>query len=149
MLATVGTVIGTAYLLLMLKNVVFGPLREPASPAPVASPHSASLPLETAGLPASVNPVRKLISPINWHEMAGIGPLMVLMVAFGVFPRPNLRPDPTGRCHDYRRRSNATRPRRQGIEPVGCSAGNPEVTRRQGPPHHPLDQSKLARGSPS
>ena len=31
-----------------------------------------------------------MIAPIGWHEIAGMTPLMVLIVAIGVFPRPFL-----------------------------------------------------------
>jgi NADH-quinone oxidoreductase subunit M len=71
-------VLGACYLLLMLRKVVFGPLIEPAhqvatgaAPAPHASAHATC-------------------APVGWHEIAGLTPLMVLIVAIGVFPRPFL-----------------------------------------------------------
>jgi NADH-quinone oxidoreductase subunit M len=84
-LAAVGTVIGTAYLLVMLKNMVFGPLHEPA-PAAGADSVATVAPSTVDGSGSDQVPSRVLIGPITWFEMAGVAPLMVLIVAFGVFP---------------------------------------------------------------
>jgi NADH-quinone oxidoreductase subunit M len=73
-LAATGMVFGTVYLLLMLKNIVFGPLHEPSTAA------------ATAGQPMGAVQA----GPIAWHEIAGLAPVMVLIVAFGVIPGPIL-----------------------------------------------------------
>ena len=67
--AALGMILGAYYLMLMLQRVLFGPLREPAT-------HDGA-----HGHPA---PVR----PVGWHEVAGLAPLMALIVAIGVYPRP-------------------------------------------------------------
>jgi NADH-quinone oxidoreductase subunit M len=60
-----GMILGAYYLMLMLQRVLFGPLREPGG-----EHHHA--------------PCR----PVGWHEIAGLAPLMVLIVAIGVYPKP-------------------------------------------------------------
>jgi len=71
-LATLGMILGAYYLLLMVQRVFFGPLLEP-------SVHSHG-DAETAHHAA--------VRPVGWHEIAGLAPLMVLIVAIGVFPKP-------------------------------------------------------------
>ena len=72
-LAAVGMVLGAYYLLIMLQRVLFGPLREPAG-------HDSHGHDE----PHRAEPIR----PVGWHEIAGLAPLMVLIVAIGLYPRP-------------------------------------------------------------
>ena len=77
-LGATGMVLGACYLLWMLRKVIFGPLLEPA--------HQ-----DTAGsAPPTTPPGHNVCSPVGWHEIAGLTPLMVLIVAIGVFPRPFL-----------------------------------------------------------
>ena len=66
--ATVGMVLGAYYLLTMLQKVVFGPLKEPAT-------HGH----ESHG-----------VRPLGWHEIAGLTPLLVLIVLIGIYPKPFL-----------------------------------------------------------
>jgi NADH-quinone oxidoreductase subunit M len=66
--ATLGMILGAYYLLLMLQKVVFGPLKEP-----ITSVTSAT----AAG-------------PIGWPMIAGLTPLMVLIVWIGIVPKPFL-----------------------------------------------------------
>ncbi len=61
----------------MLRKVVFGPLREPNHDTSHDSVHGEAN--ERHG---------HVIRPIGWHEVAGLAPLMVLIVAIGVYPRP-------------------------------------------------------------
>jgi NADH-quinone oxidoreductase subunit M len=72
-LAATGMVLGACYLLWMLQRVLFGPLREP---------HSDSV----HGLHGAAEGVR----PVGWHEIAGLTPLMVMIVLIGVCPAPFL-----------------------------------------------------------
>lgn len=90
-LAVLGMILGAYYLLWMVQRVVFGPLREPASHG-----HSHSVPPPLAGgsddhakhdAHGSVSTAR----PIGWHEVAGLTPLMVLIVLIGVWPEPFFR----------------------------------------------------------
>jgi len=74
-LGATGMILGACYLLWMLRVVVFGPLREPAHEAVVGTPPSAAAPVHGA------------VAPVGWHEIVGLAPLMVLIVAIGVFPR--------------------------------------------------------------
>jgi len=68
-----GMILGACYLLWMLRKVVFGPLREPADHehAGGGNDHAA-------------------VRPIGWHEIAGLAPLMALIVLIGVVPGPFL-----------------------------------------------------------
>jgi len=72
-LGATGMILGACYLLWMLRKVVFGPLREPADheQAGEGQQHAA-------------------IRPVGWHEIAGLAPLMVLIVLIGVIPGPFL-----------------------------------------------------------
>lgn len=76
--STLGMILGGYYLLLMLQKVVFGPLKEPVDHAHHAS-HGAA---ETHGQGG--------VRPLGWHEIAGLTPLMVLIVVIGVYPKPFL-----------------------------------------------------------
>jgi NADH-quinone oxidoreductase subunit M len=69
LLGALGMILGAYYLLLMLQRVIFGPLREP----------------DGSGLQAHAPGA---IRPVGWHEVLGLAPLMVLIVAIGVYPRP-------------------------------------------------------------
>ncbi|MGA2700982.1 MAG: NADH-quinone oxidoreductase subunit M [Isosphaeraceae bacterium] len=68
-----GMILGACYLLWMLRKVVFGPLREPAD-----HEHSGGGNDHAA------------VRPIGWHEIAGLAPLMALIVLIGVVPGPFL-----------------------------------------------------------
>jgi NADH-quinone oxidoreductase subunit M len=71
-LAATGMIFGAYYLLWMLQCVIFGPLREPhAHGHGHAGDHGA-----------------EAIRPVAWHEIAGLAPLMILIVAMGVYPKP-------------------------------------------------------------
>jgi NADH-quinone oxidoreductase subunit M len=67
-LGATGMILGAYYLLWMLQKVIFGPLREP---------HHEGHEHGTAA-----------IRPVEWHEIAGLTPLMVLIVLIGVLPMP-------------------------------------------------------------
>jgi NADH-quinone oxidoreductase subunit M len=70
-LSATGMILGAYYLLWMLQRVIFGPLREPhAHSHHVGDSHAAA------------------IRPVGWHEIAGLGPLMIMIVLIGVYPRP-------------------------------------------------------------
>ena len=68
-----GMILGACYLLWMIRKVVFGPLREPADHehAGGGNDHAA-------------------VRPVGWHEIAGLAPLMALIVLIGVVPGPFL-----------------------------------------------------------
>ena len=77
-LASLGMILGGYYLLLMLQKVAFGPLKEP---------HAHGLGHhETHDAGAGHGGIR----PLGWHEIAGLTPLMVLIVLIGVYPKPFL-----------------------------------------------------------
>jgi NADH-quinone oxidoreductase subunit M len=75
-LAATGMILGACYLLWMVRKVIFGPLNEPV-------PHEGLQPDSADAPPAHV-----AVWPVGWHEIAGLAPLMVLIVAIGVYPRP-------------------------------------------------------------
>jgi len=76
-LASLGMILGAYYLLLMLQKVVFGPLKEPNGQG-----HSHETHGESHGHGA--------IRPLGWHEIAGLSPLMALIVLIGIYPKPFL-----------------------------------------------------------
>ncbi len=73
-LASIGMIVGAWYLLWMLQRVFFGPLHEPHGHNHEASHGALSTPPD--------------IRPIGWHEIAGLTPLMIMIVFIGVFPQP-------------------------------------------------------------
>jgi NADH-quinone oxidoreductase subunit M len=79
-LGATGMIFGACYLLLMLKKVIFGPLVEPAL-------HAAAL-----GQPIDPGHLHPPCPPVGWHEVAGLAPLMGLIVLIGVYPQPFLEP---------------------------------------------------------
>jgi NADH-quinone oxidoreductase subunit M len=64
-----GIILGAYYLFVMLQRVVFGPLREPEHHGHEQS-HDTQVP------------------PVRWYEIAGLAPLLVLIVLIGVYPKP-------------------------------------------------------------
>ncbi len=72
-LGATGMILGACYLLWMLRKVVFGPLREPVDHA-----HG------------SGSDGHLTIRPLGWHEVAGLTPLMVMIVLIGLVPGPFL-----------------------------------------------------------
>jgi NADH-quinone oxidoreductase subunit M len=92
-LAAIGMILGAYYLFLMLQRIVFGPLREPVAHghhsehvvAPSTDPHPDPDP-HAHDAHGSASTAR----PIGWHEIAGLTPLMVLIVLIGIYPRPFL-----------------------------------------------------------
>jgi NADH-quinone oxidoreductase subunit M len=77
-LAATGMILGACYLFWMLLKVVFGPLREPAA-AEHGSGHGEAGAEHADGHPAG-------IAPVGWHEVAGLSPIMALIVLIGVMP---------------------------------------------------------------
>jgi NADH-quinone oxidoreductase subunit M len=75
-LASLGMILGAYYLLLMLQKVVFGPLKEPTG-------HGHDDPHGEGSAHGGVRPV-------GWHEIAGLSPLMALIVLIGIYPKPFL-----------------------------------------------------------
>ena len=73
-----GMILGACYLLWMVRKVLFGPLLEPV-------PHSG--PGEAITVSASSHGV---VRPVGTHEIAGLAPVMFLIVAIGLYPRPVL-----------------------------------------------------------
>jgi NADH-quinone oxidoreductase subunit M len=74
-LASTGMILGACYLFWMLRKVVFGRLVEP-----VHDDHSSA-----AGADGHA-----AVRPVGWHEIAGLAPLMALIVVIGVLPGPFL-----------------------------------------------------------
>jgi NADH-quinone oxidoreductase subunit M len=79
-LGATGMILGAYYIFWMLQKFVFGPLREPHVHGDVAEGHGSE---------------PHHIRPVGWHEIAGLTPIMVLIVVIGVYPKPffdRLRP---------------------------------------------------------
>ena len=81
-LAAVGMVLGAYYLLHMLQRVIFGPLREPGGHNLHGHDHAA----HDAGIDTP-----EAVRPIGAHEIAGLAPLLVLIVVIGLYPAPIFR----------------------------------------------------------
>ena len=79
-LAATGMILGGYYLLLMLRRVMFGPLREPSEHGHDAHDHATP--------ESGHDDPHEAVRPVGWHEIAGLAPLMFLIVAIGVYPRP-------------------------------------------------------------
>ena len=78
-LSSLGMILGAYYLLWMLQRVIFGPLHEPHAHPAVGEPAEAG---HAGGSHEAA------VRPLGWHEVAGLTPLMVLIVVIGVFPGP-------------------------------------------------------------
>jgi NADH-quinone oxidoreductase subunit M len=76
-LASLGMIVGAYYLLVMVQNIVFGPLKEPADLGHGHEAHDAGQ-------------AHGGIRPVGWHEIAGLAPLMALIVLIGIYPKPFL-----------------------------------------------------------
>ena len=90
--AAVGMILGAYYLFWMVQRVVFGPLREPASHGHSLG-HGALPPVAGGSDDHTGHDAHGGAStarPIGWHEVAGLTPLMVLIVLIGVWPAPFL-----------------------------------------------------------
>jgi NADH-quinone oxidoreductase subunit M len=107
-IASIGMILGAWYLLLMLRRVLFGPLVEPHAHGESRA-HGA-------------HPVR----PIGWHEIAGLAPLMVLIVAIGVYPKPI-----------FDRIGPPLRAISAGFPTIDELPGSPQLTQRQTPARAP------------
>ena len=86
--AAIGMILGAYYLLLMVQRVVFGPLREPV-------PHGHEVHAPESSDSHDAHGTVSTMRPIGWHEIAGLTPLMALIVGMGVYPGPffaRLRP---------------------------------------------------------
>jgi NADH-quinone oxidoreductase subunit M len=81
-LAATGMILGAYYLLWMVQCVVFGPLREPHGDVPYFGPDHAREHAHDHDSHAAA------VRPVGWHEIAGLTPVMVLIVLIGVYPRP-------------------------------------------------------------
>jgi NADH-quinone oxidoreductase subunit M len=79
-LGATGMILGAFYLFWMVRRVLFGPLREPE----VHDDHgdATTPPADGHAAPHAACP------PLGWHEIAGLAPLMFLIVAIGIYPRP-------------------------------------------------------------
>ena len=84
-IGSLGMILGAWYLLWMIQRVVFGPLREPGGHA---HGHDQSHDHDHDHDHAHSEPAP--VRPVGWHEIAGLTPLMVLIVVIGVWPRPFL-----------------------------------------------------------
>jgi hypothetical protein len=81
-------ILGAFYLLWMLRRVIFGPLREPTSHDNHAG-GTTGPPHQPAGAGAHDHDHGHMsCPPVGWHEIAGLAPLMFMIVAVGVYPRP-------------------------------------------------------------
>ena len=100
--AATGMILGAYYLLWMVQCVLFGPLREPHHDS--GHGHSAE-----QGDDHGTEAVR----PVGWHEIAGLAPLMALIVAIGVYPAPfleRIRPSVAVIASKFERRPSRGRP---------------------------------------
>jgi len=119
-LASIGMILGAYYLLWMLQRVVFGPLHEPHGHGHGNGEPSHHAAAGHGGADAHAGAVR----PVGWHEIAGLTPLMVLIVLIGVYPAP---------IFDRTRPTVASiRASYQKLEDAEDAAQNPMIPRRSG-----------------
>jgi len=127
-LAATGMILGACYLFWMLRKVLFGPLLEP-------HPHAAP------GEPISAHALTSTAVPlVGMHEIAGLAPLMILIVVIGVYPRPFLEQmQPTlariDRTTQERRAAEGriVRPPALKAETVGGGSAGTATTSSSGP----------------
>jgi NADH-quinone oxidoreductase subunit M len=123
-LATFGVVLAAVYLLKMIAETLWGPVRDPANAS---------------------------VSDLTGREVAALLPLAVLMLWIGVAPAAFLEPsrpaleETLGR---YQARAEAPAPLEAVLAPVAAPRGLPEVAttdgRTQGPPLHPDEPAAAA-----
>lgn len=93
-LAALGMILGAYYLFWMLQRIVFGPLREPAVHGHAHGAGAGPLPPVAGGSDDhgghDAHGHASTTRPIGWHEIAGLTPLMILIVLIGVRPAPFL-----------------------------------------------------------
>ncbi len=82
-IACIGMVLGAYYLLLLLRRVLFGPVHEPGG-----HDHGDSHDHAAHDAHHHDHADHHKVRPLGWHEIASLAPLMVLIVAIGVYPRP-------------------------------------------------------------
>jgi NADH-quinone oxidoreductase subunit M len=85
-LGTTGVVLGAWYMLSMIQQAFFGPLREPADEG-------------------------HIVRDMNWREILAVGPICVLCLWIGVMPQPllkTIRPDVDAIVELYEEASQAT-----------------------------------------
>src|SRR5262249_41762090 len=82
-LGATGMILGAFYLIWMLRRLIFGPRREPSA-------HDGQGDGKAQGDQLAGPPDHGHVAcpPLGWHEIAGLAPLMFLIVAIGVYPRP-------------------------------------------------------------
>jgi NADH-quinone oxidoreductase subunit M len=83
-IAAAGMILGACYLLWMVRVLVFGPLKEPLAHGGVEAHGAEAHGAEDHG----GGPNGAVVPPVGWHEIAGLGPLLALIVLIGVFPSP-------------------------------------------------------------
>jgi NADH-quinone oxidoreductase subunit M len=136
-LAAVGMVLGAYYLLHMIQRVLFGPLREPG--AHVADGGHGDAHAHGHGHGHDQADAAHAVAPIAWHEVAGLTPLMVLIVLIGVYPRPimdRLMPPTFAQSASY-----------PPLNPVETTSDDPSLTATV--PHNPArtDDAIVATGA--
>ncbi len=78
-LAATGMILGALYLIWMLRRLIFGPLHEPSAHDNHVGGKAAS---------DELAPPQHVCPPMRWFEIAGLAPLMFLIVVIGVYPLP-------------------------------------------------------------
>ncbi len=149
--AAIGMVLGAYYLLWMLQRVVFGPLREPVhahhAMPPLAGGSDNQGGHDTHGHASATR-------PLGWHEVAGLAPLMVLIVLIGVWPAPffnRMRPSVRATVATIGDERELAKNPPKRIEPaptvpapaatskaaIGARSARPASPRRRRPPSRP------------
>jgi NADH-quinone oxidoreductase subunit M len=85
-LAATGMILGACYLLWMLREVIFGPLHEPTAGGHHSAHGEAGAENAEGHVAEDAGGHAAGIAPVGWHEVAGLSPIMVLIVLIGVMP---------------------------------------------------------------
>jgi NADH-quinone oxidoreductase subunit M len=114
-LGATGMILGACYLFWMLRKVIFGPLREP----------------ETHDHAAGTGTAPRAFRPVGWHEIAGLAPLMAMIVLIGVAPGPFLdRIRPSAEVIDKNLQTQRALMFRASETPTGLGPNSISVRRR-------------------
>jgi NADH-quinone oxidoreductase subunit M len=161
-LAALGMILGAYYLFTMLRRICFGPLREPAVHGH-GHGHAvaATLPPLSGGSDDHVDHAdhgghghdahghAPTARPIGWHEVAGLTPLMALIVLIGVWPSPffdRMRPSVASTVATIGDEQDAARERPARLAPAASNPPPPgDVSRVRGANVPGLPQSKEGR----
>jgi NADH-quinone oxidoreductase subunit M len=156
-IGAIGMILGAFYLIWMLRQLIFGPLREPSA-------HDGQGDGKAKGDQLAGPPDHGQVAcpPLGWHEIAGLAPLMFLIVAIGVYPRPifeQIQPAVhtiVQNIATQQERASEEALKQRGVTPMGtvgtrrggAGSGGPSRKAAPGQPKAASPRTKAAPGQP-